>query len=285
MQTDKRKGGGGETIKKEQQQQQQQQKKTSPTVQRKKGTPSIWRAMFGMIPGLALLTSTLATIIRCFAGFSVCKPLGKRPEKTLRLYDMEGDPNCRLVREALTVLDLEAVILPCPKGGKMFRYEAAKVGGKEKFPLLVDENTDRKLYGAKHIVPYLFRNYGGGARIPFAMWHPLVGLSSFFASLVRGFAGVRKRKGIQEHGFEDLTTIELWSYEASPHCRLVREVLTELEIPYLLHNVGKRSPSRKKFVQLSGKMMVPYLLDKSKEKEGMFEHRDIIDYLERTYGY
>jgi len=280
MQTDKRKGGG-ETTKKEQQ---QQQKKSSDTMQNKKAAPSLWRAMYGMIPSFALITSTLATFMRFFAGFSVCKPLGKRPDKPLRLYDIEGDPNCRRVREALTFLDLEAIILPCPKGGKVFRYEAAKVGGKEKFPLLVDENNDRKLYGAKNIVPYLFRNYGKGARIPFAMWHPLVGLSSFFASLVRGFAGVRKRKGMKEYGFEDPTTIELWSYEASPHCRLVREMLTELEIPYLLHNVGKRSPNRKKFVQLSGRMMVPYLLDKSKEKEGIFEHKDIISYLERTYG-
>jgi len=66
----------------------------------------------------------------------------------------------------------------------------------------------------------------------------------------------------------------------------VREVLTELEIPYVLHNVAKRSPSRKRFVEKSGRMMVPYLIDSNTDKgsRGMFESRDIIKYLLKTYG-
>jgi len=254
--------------------------------QKGKGTrksPSIFQALFGLLPSFAIFTSTLATFIRLFSGFSVLKPLGKRPEKYLKLYEYEGNPNCRLVREALATLDLECIILPCPKGGKRWRPEASKIGGKEKFPLLVDENTDQKIYGARKIVPYLFKTYGTN-RIPFVLRHPLVGLSSFLASLARGFAGVRRKKGIQETT-HDPTSIELYSYEASPHCRLVREVLTELEIAYLLHNVGKKSPSRKAFVTRSGKMMVPYLIDNNKEKDwGLFESRDIIRYLETTYS-
>jgi len=63
----------------------------------------------------------------------------------------------------------------------------------------------------------------------------------------------------------------------------VREVLTELEIPYQLHNLGKRSPKRKAFVERSGKMMVPYLVDKN-NNVAMFESSDIIEYLWDNYG-
>jgi len=247
-----------------------------------KKAPTLLQALMGMIPTFAIFTSTLATFLRLFAGFSVVKPLGRRPARHLRLYEYEGNPNCRLVREALTMLDLKCIILPCPKGGRRWRQEALKIGGKEKFPLLVDENTDKKMYGARKIVPYLFKTYGAG-RVPWVLRHPLVGICSFFASLFRGFAGVRRRKGVSEYKQEP-TTIELYSYEASPHCRLVREVLTELELPYLLHNVGKKSPSRKDFVARSGRMMVPYLVDNSQGKNwGMFESRDIIRYLQDTY--
>ena len=37
-----------------------------------------------------------------------------RPEEPLELYDMEGCPFCRLVREALTDLDLDVMVFPCP---------------------------------------------------------------------------------------------------------------------------------------------------------------------------
>jgi len=250
-----------------------------------KSSPWLFSAVLGMVPGFALITATLATLVRFFSGLTVRKGcLGTRPAKNLKLYEFEGDPNSRLVREALTMLDLDCVIMPCPKGSKKFRNEAIRIGGKEKFPLLVDENTDRKLYGARNIVPYLFRTYGDG-QIPFVLRMPFMGLSSFFASLLRGFRGIRKQKGAKDVQIEP-TSIELYSYEAAPHCRLVREVLSELEIPYLLRNVGKRSANRKRFVEKSGRMMVPYLIDNNTEKgsQGMFESCDIIKYLQKTYG-
>ena len=45
------------------------------------------------------------------------------------------------VREALTLLDLDVLIYPCPKGGTTFRARARELSGKEQFPLLVDPNT------------------------------------------------------------------------------------------------------------------------------------------------
>src|SRR5262249_6534049 len=77
--------------------------------------------------------------------------------------------------------------------------------------------------------------------------------------------------------------LELWSFEASPFCRLAREALCALEIPYVLHNVAKRGGRREAFVARSGKMMVPYLLDPNTERE-MFESADIVKYLGDTYS-
>jgi glutathione S-transferase len=63
----------------------------------------------------------------------------------------------------------------------------------------------------------------------------------------------------------------------------VREKLCSLELPYLLHNVGKGSPSRAAFERRSGRMMVPFLVDPNASVE-MFESADIVRYLEATYG-
>jgi glutathione S-transferase len=81
--------------------------------------------------------------------------------------------------------------------------------------------------------------------------------------------------------------LELWSFEGSPYCRLVRETLCELELPYVLHNVAKGSRHRDAFVARSGKMRVPYLVDPNAEgpaATGMFESAYIVRYLVETYG-
>ena len=73
-----------------------------------------------MIRALDVGSSVVATLARLGAGASVGE-LGPRPEKRLQLYDFEGCPYCRKAREALTVLDLETEIFPCPKGGARYR--------------------------------------------------------------------------------------------------------------------------------------------------------------------
>jgi len=73
---------------------------------------------------------------------------------------MEGCPHCRLVREALTELDLDAAIYPCPKGGDRFRNRAVELGGRERFPLLVDPGEGEVLQQTSRIVAYLWRQYG-----------------------------------------------------------------------------------------------------------------------------
>ncbi|MHC5059284.1 MAG: glutathione S-transferase N-terminal domain-containing protein, partial [Planctomycetota bacterium] len=73
-------------------------------------------------------------------------PLGPRPERPLELYEFEACPFCRKVREALSILDLNAMIYPCPKKGPRFREEVKRRGGKYLFPYLVDPNTGEAMY-------------------------------------------------------------------------------------------------------------------------------------------
>ncbi|WNG32864.1 glutathione S-transferase [Archangium minus] len=222
-------------------------------------------------------TSFVASVARLGLGMRV-SALGRRPEKPLELYEFENCPFCRKVREALSLLDLEAFIYPCPKGGTRFRPRAVELGGKQQFPYLVDPNTGQRMYESNAIVRYLFETYGDG-KVPIALaLGPLTTVGSMLASWSRGFGGALARPSRAPE-----KPLELWSYESSPYCRLVREALCRLELPYLLHNVAKGSPRRSDFVARSGRMMVPFLSDPN-TGTAMFESADIIAYLEKTYG-
>lgn len=225
---------------------------------------------------LDVATSLAASIARFGGGMQVA-PLGKRPKKRLELYEFEACPYCRKVREALSALDLEVMVYPCPKDGPRFRPEAVKRGGKAQFPFLVDPNTKRELYESDDIITYLFAEYGDGG-VPLSLrLGPLTDVSSMLASAARPAFGARY---VAAH--KPKLPLELWSFEASPFCRIVRERLCALEIPYVLHNVAKNSPSREAFIERSGKMMVPYLVDPN-TGAALFESADIVAYLDRTY--
>jgi len=220
-------------------------------------------------------TSWIASTLSLGAGLKA-RSAGARPEAPLVLYEFEACPFCRRVRAALSELDLEADIRPCPKGGTRFRPEVERRGGKAQFPFLVDPSTGAELYESSEIVAYLYDRYGDG-RPPLTVG-PL-GLMPFqLASAARGLAGARARPS-RAPG----QPLELWSFEASPYSRLARETLCELELPYRLHNVAKHSPSRRAFVARSGKMQVPYLVDPN-TGEARFESAEIQAYLRRTYG-
>ena len=193
------------------------------------------------------------------------------------LYEFEGCPFCRKVREALTVLDLEALIYPCPKGGPRFREEVKSRGGKAQFPYLLDPNTGVEMYESEEINRYLFKRYGSGAVPSMLSTGVLTNAMLFAASAMRPGRGVFYR-----HSNPPDKPLELYSYEGSPFCRLVRESLAELEIPYYLRNVAKGSPRREAFVTRSGKMMTPYLVDPN-TGVAVFESADIISYLRESY--
>ena len=224
------------------------------------------------------VASSLGVTLGRFAhGVSVGR-LGARPALPLQLYEFEGCPYCRKVREALSVLDLEADVFPCPKNGPRFREQVKRRGGKAQFPFLVDPNTSVEMYESDAIVQYLFQRYGDG-NVPLALaLGPLTDLSAQLAGIWRPGFGV-----FWERGRPPEKPLELWSFEASPFCRIVREKLCTLEIPYRLHNVAKSSPSRDAFVRRSGRMMVPYLVDPN-SGVALFESAEIVRYLHESYG-
>ena len=230
-----------------------------------------------MSRALDVATSLGVSLARLGSGAQV-GALGARPEQPLALFEFEACPFCRKVREALSILDLDADVFPCPKRGPRFRLEVQRRGGKQQFPYLVDPNQGVEMYESDAIVDYLFERYGQGKPALALRAGPLTGISVHLASLWRPLRGAFYRTARQP-----AQPLELWSFEASPFSRLAREKLCELELPYRLHNVAKGSPKREAFVRRSGKMMVPYLVDPNTGKE-MFESADIAAYLDQTYA-
>jgi glutathione S-transferase len=107
-----------------------------------------------------VLNSSLTSTLRWWRGTNA-RGSAKQPAKHLKLYEFEACPYCRLVREALTELDLDALIYPAPHGGKRFRPQVAELGGKQQFPFLVDPNTGESMYESDAIIDYLYRRYRG----------------------------------------------------------------------------------------------------------------------------
>jgi glutathione S-transferase len=247
---------------------------------------------------LDVLGSVATSTLAAWRGTSVVTA-AKQPAKRLKLYDQEGCPHCRDVREALTALGLNAEIFPCPKGGSRYVARATEITGTFQLPLLVDANTGAKLQDSQAIVDYLFKTYGDHAT-PAAYQRsavrPLIGAA---ASAVRGLRGTTSRPSIRPK-----KKLILWSFESSPYSRLVRERLTELEIAYVLHNIGKEQLSdmgpavrrikpgpyrpvkgglREKVLRERGRVQVPYLEDPNTGAK-LYESSAIIDYLESYYA-
>lgn len=214
----------------------------------------------------------IASGMRFASGTSIGE-LGPRPDKTFTLWDDEASVECRVVREALSELDLDAEVRPCPEGGSRFLPELQG----EAAPRLYDPNVDATLLGATNILNHLYGRYGRGTPPFIRRMQPLTRMSGGAA---RWFAGARGRARPSKPPKQPL---ELWSFEASPYCRFARLSLCELELPWLLHNIAKGSPRRPAFIARVGKMQVPYLNDPN-TGEAMFESAQIGRYLLQTYG-
>jgi glutathione S-transferase len=245
-----------------------------------------------------VFASSLSSSLGLWRGTLVIKAATQPPE-ALTLYEFEASPDCRAVREALTALHLDVQIRPCPQGGQRFRPEAARIGGKLQFPLLVDSNTHQTSYESTEIIDYLFRTYGEmdtPTSYRAGLTKPLL---SNLASAVRLGRGWKMRPSRAPK-----KPLHLWSFESSPFSRLVRERLCELELPYTLHNLGKEhwkelgpaarrllpnpyvpQPGGKRhaFWLLHQRVQLPYLEDPNTGAE-MFESAKIIDYIEKTYA-
>lgn len=253
---------------------------------------------------IKVLQSVVATLIEGGRGV-MGTPQPNQPSKPLKLYEFEGSPFCRRVREVITMLNLDVEIYPCPKGGQKYRQIVKEKGGKKQFPFLIDENTGDQLYESQEIIHHLFKHYGKTGKTPKKFSHyPKLPYVSALASLANAARGVWINKKIVNRAAPE-QLLELWSFEGSPYTRLVREVLTELEIPYILHNVAKErwqdigpanlrlkpgqyiplpNGKREKVVEVMGRdIQVPYLVDPNTGMK-MFESAKIVEYLKKQYG-
>lgn len=202
-----------------------------------------------------------------------------KPAKPLRLFEFEACPFCRKVREAVTMLDLDLLVFPCPKDGKTYREYVKATGGKAQFPYLEDPNTDFAGYESDDIIRYLYRTYGPSS----GLVPPILGSASTAgAGLAQSF---RKGKGRQRERktVPAKVPIELYGYEASPFSKIVRETLCELELPYYLHTTARGSRSRAELKERTGRFLAPFIADPNTGVE-MFESAEICDYLRDTYG-
>ena len=141
----------------------------------------------------------------------------------------------------------------------------------------MDPNSGEELHESDAMLRYLFNEYGVGPP-PAILLGPLPVLSGSLASMLRLGRGTQV-----EASRAPARPLDLWSFEASPFCRIVREKLCTLELPYRLHNVGKGSAGREAFVERSGRMQVPYLEDPN-TGQALFESNEIVTYLERRYA-
>jgi len=260
-----------------------------------------------------LLVLFVGSVLRLEVGHSVLAGAtsSKRPSKSLlKVYEFEGDIECKMVRETLSALDLDCIVYPCPPGRdeylSRFIGDAKELngGGTVQFPMLIDENfQDGPLVvsGAEQTTKYLMDQYGNNVKMTgldrvryAASRHWLV--AAAWKVLYHGLL-----RSLPEHGNERKGTtvkpkelLELWSYEASPFCTKVKEVLSALELPYVVKNVaagskqkrqefkirfGKKYPSWRQKLHF---IQVPLLIDPNTGRE-VFESEDIKKYLVHEY--
>lgn len=253
-----------------------------------------------MLHSVNILSSVLASTVRNWRGASSSKANVQPPELPI-LFDSEDNPECRLVREALTELNLDVLIYPCPQGADRFAAELQRHGGANaSIPYLVDPNTHVKLEGAEAINAYLFQQYKQQETPKKLEATRLNVLNSRLASVARLRISPLQAKPSKVAN----QRLTLHSFEASPYSRPVREKLCELQLPYHLINVGKQQladvgpavfrlhlgeyhplPNSKRaaLLETRGRVQMPFLIDPNHSVE-VYESKDILHYLDKMYA-
>ncbi len=249
---------------------------------------------------LNIVSSVLSSTARRWRGTTGSKSV-QQPAQLPILFDCEDDPECRLVREALTELNLDVLIYPCPQKANRFTSLLTDMaGGQATVPYLVDPNTHVKLMGADAINAYLFQHYRQAAT-PKPLQASVTNLvTSRLASVVR----LNLRGLVAKPSLVPEQPLVLYSFESSPYSRPVREKLCALQLPYKLVNLGKQqwadmgpakfrfhrgeyhplpNTKRAKLLAEKGRVQVPFLIDANKSIE-LFESKDILRYLDETYA-
>uniref|UniRef100_A0A6S9X0S1 GST N-terminal domain-containing protein n=1 Tax=Chrysotila carterae TaxID=13221 RepID=A0A6S9X0S1_CHRCT len=171
-------------------------------------------------------------------------PLPEKPKLTL--YEFEASPYCRRVRETINILGLEVLVKPCPRetlrtegaysSKSRHKPEVRAAGGKLLFPFLVDHSANVALNESSYIVEHLWKHYGIGVEQPSSDRVLNGGLPALLdiplltaPSALRPWphAGLMMAPSVRP----ELPLI-MHGCEPDPGCRLVRELLCILQIPY-----------------------------------------------------
>jgi anaphase-promoting complex subunit 7 len=238
------------------------------------------------------LTSGLASICRLPRGVTVRENVAPSTD-LLTLFDIENDASCRLVRERLTELDLNFRIIPSSPNSKVFTDPSYKYSMPNDTPVPTLVINDRKqISGSSEIVKFLEKSYGSGEPdedaddridIKEQALELLDNVGNMLAGLLRWGRGCQVSPAASKNtALEPL--IMLYSYEGNQFCRLVREVMTELDLVYEVKSAGKNSPRREELARITGgSTQCPYLIDPN-TAESMPESKDMIAYLYKTYA-
>lgn len=265
------------------------------------------------------LQATTSTLLRGGRG-NMGTPTPMQPSEALILYEHEACPYSRRVREVMTYLNLDFESRPSPHEGHVYRDELIELAGKAQVPFLIDVNTDDYILDSQAIIDHLFAHYSKEGATPKSYQQPsgddnatLINKAASVVSMMRGVKAEDPERNLARGKPDEI--LHLYGFEASPFCRLVREKLSELEVGYINHNVareqvedigafGKRiNPSilssprhpdkyhpvkggkreRIKDQVMTKKLQFPYLIDPNTNVV-LYESKEIIDYLDETYG-
>jgi len=244
-----------------------------------------------------VLTSGLASIFCLPRGVTVSSPNSQKNNIHIKLYDIENSRDCRLVRERITELDLVVdQLIPVAAGSQ----NVASMPG-SKAPVLVASSTSsdgdesnnsnsedsRTIEGADAILSFLDESFP--RNIPPESEEDFVTVVKEKMTLAGLYLASWMRSGRGETispsaGDRPKQPLILYSYEGNQFCRLVREVLTELDIVYELRSAGKESPRRSELASITGgSSQCPYLIDPN-TGTSMPESADIVEYLYKNYA-
>jgi anaphase-promoting complex subunit 7 len=249
---------------------------------------------------LDTLTSGLSSVFRFNKGVTAApKTKNSIPLALLELYDVENDSACRAVRERITELDLNVErVIPAAPNSRVFQdkeYDYALPVGAQIPRLVVQDSNgaERVLSGDANIVSYLNECHTGrkeGDKIDTVKTVLDSGLAvgGFMTNVLRLGRGSLVSEAASFHAVNvvprPVQPLILYSYEGNQFCRLVREVLTELDIVYELRSTGKKSERREELAAFSGgSTQCPYMIDPNTGVQ-MVESVHVIRYLYRTYA-
>jgi glutaredoxin len=245
------------------------------------------------------LASGLASICRLPKGVTISSEIIPKPEvRLLKLYDIENSRACRSVRECITEFDLVVEkVIPVAENSRATRdmdFGDSLPPGR-KIPCLVASlpgGQEQTISGESEIINFfndcvdVQENKEKESSLVEEAVEILLTAGSYTAGVLRSGRGclVSPVVTASPRVKRPKEPLVLYSYEGNQFCRLVREVLTELDIVYELRSAGKGSPRRVELAKISGgSTQCPYLVDPNTGKS-MPESADIVSYLYEEYA-